>query len=187
MINLLDLDPNAFTAFFAKRGEKPFRARQVSRWLHQRFVDDVGAMSDLARPLRERLASEADIRAPRVVGDTTAADGTRKWLIDAGSANAIEAVYIPEDDRGTLCVSSQAGCALDCAFCSTGKQGFNRNLSTGEIIGQAQIPVAGNYTHACRWDSATHQIEDLNNYLSATDAAAYDGPAGRAPGSVLEA
>ena len=103
MINLLDLDPNAFTAFFAERGEKPFRARQVSRWLHQRFVDDVGAMSDLARPLRERLASEVDIRAPRVVGDTTAADGTRKWLIDAGSANAIEAVYIPEDDRGTLC------------------------------------------------------------------------------------
>ncbi|TMG98878.1 MAG: 23S rRNA (adenine(2503)-C(2))-methyltransferase RlmN [Betaproteobacteria bacterium] len=136
MINLLDLDPNAFTAFFAERGEKPFRARQVSRWLHQRFVDDVGAMSDLARPLRERLASEVDIRAPRVVADTIAADGTRKWLIDAGGANAIEAVYIPEDDRGTLCVSSQAGCALDCAFCSTGKQGFNRNLSTGEIIGQ---------------------------------------------------
>src|SRR5438105_1021786 len=136
VINLLDLDPNAFTAFFAERGEKPFRARQVSRWLHQRFVDDVGAMSDLARPLRERLASEVDIRAPRVVADTIAADGTRKWLIDAGGANAIEAVYIPEDDRGTLCVSSQAGCALDCAFCSTGKQGFNRNLSTGEIIGQ---------------------------------------------------
>src|SRR5256885_6155073 len=101
MINLLDLAPDDLAAFFAARGEKPFRARQVSRWLHQRFVDDVGAMSDLARPLRERLASEADIRAPRVVGDTTAADGTRKWLIDAGSANAIEAVYIPEDDRGT--------------------------------------------------------------------------------------
>src|SRR5437016_7232621 len=93
-------------------------------------------MSDLARPLRERLASEVDIRAPRVVADTIAADGTRKWLIDAGGANAIEAVYIPEDDRGTLCVSSQAGCALDCAFCSTGKQGFKRNLSTGETIGQ---------------------------------------------------
>jgi 23S rRNA (adenine2503-C2)-methyltransferase len=136
VINLLDLDPNAFAAFFAERGEKPFRARQVSRWLHQRFVDDVGAMSDLARPLRERLATEAEIVAPAVIRDTTASDGTRKWLIDAGSANAIEAVYIPEDDRGTLCVSSQAGCALDCAFCSTGKQGFNRNLSAGEIIGQ---------------------------------------------------
>src|SRR5436190_3633207 len=134
--NLLDLDPNALALLFAERGEKPFRARQVLRWLHQRFVDDVGAMSDLARPLRERLAAEVDIVTPQVVGDTTAADGTRKWLIDAGNANAIEAVYIPEDDRGTLCVSSQAGCALDCAFCSTGKQGFNRNLSTGEIIAQ---------------------------------------------------
>jgi 23S rRNA (adenine2503-C2)-methyltransferase len=136
VIDLLDLDPKALAAFFAERGEKPFRARQVSRWLHQRFVDEVGAMSDLARPLRESLAEEVEIRAPRVVRDTIAADGTRKWLIDAGSANAIEAVYIPENDRGTLCVSSQAGCALDCAFCSTGKQGFNRNLSTGEIIGQ---------------------------------------------------
>src|SRR5437660_3595976 len=98
VINLLDLDPNALAAFFAERGEKPFRARQVSRWLHQRFVDDVGAMSDLARPLRERLAGEVDIRAPRIVRDTTAEDGTRKWLIDAGNANAIEAVYIPEGD-----------------------------------------------------------------------------------------
>ena len=136
MQNLLDLDPSGLAAFFAERGEKPFRARQVSGWLHQRFVSDVSAMTDLARPLRERLAAEAAIRAPTVVRDTTASDGTRKWLIDAGNSNAIEAVYIPEDDRGTLCVSSQAGCALDCAFCSTGKQGFNRNLSTGEIIGQ---------------------------------------------------
>ena len=136
MQNLLDLDPDDLAAFFAERGEKPFRARQVSRWLHQRFASDVDEMTDLARVLRERLAAEVAVRAPSVVRDTTAADGTRKWLIDAGNANAIEAVYIPEDDRGTLCVSSQAGCALDCAFCSTGKQGFNRNLSTGEIIGQ---------------------------------------------------
>jgi len=136
VINLLDFDPDALAAFFGESGEKPFRARQVLRWLHQRFVDDVGEMSDLAQPLRERLAAQAGIVAPRIVRDTAAADGTRKWLIDAGHANAIEAVYIPEYDRGTLCVSSQAGCALDCAFCSTGKQGFNRNLSTGEIIGQ---------------------------------------------------
>ena len=136
MINLLDLAPDDLAAFFAARGEKPFRARQVSRWVHQRFVDDVGLMSDLARPLRERLAAEAEIRAPVVIRDTTAADGTRKWLFDAGGANAVETVYIPEDDRGTLCISSQAGCALDCAFCSTGKQGFNRNLTTGEIAGQ---------------------------------------------------
>jgi 23S rRNA (adenine2503-C2)-methyltransferase len=93
-------------------------------------------MTDLARPLRERLAREASVVAPSVIRDTTAADGTRKWLFDAGNGNAVEAVFIPEDDRGTLCISSQAGCALDCAFCSTGKQGFNRNLTTGEIVGQ---------------------------------------------------
>ena len=136
MINLLDLEPAALDAFFAERGEKPFRARQVSRWTHQRFVDDVSAMTDIARPLRERLAAEAEIRGPRVLRDTSASDGTRKWLLDAGTGNAVEAVYIPEDDRGTLCISSQAGCALDCAFCSTGKQGFNRNLGTGEIVAQ---------------------------------------------------
>ena len=136
MINLLDLSPDALAAFFAERGEKPFRSRQVSRWIHQRFVDDVAAMTDLAASLRARLADDVEIRGPAIVRDTVAADGTRKWLLDARNANAVEAVYIPEDDRGTLCVSSQAGCALDCAFCSTGKQGFNRNLSTAEIIGQ---------------------------------------------------
>jgi len=136
MTNLLDLDPAALAAFFAARGEKPFRARQVSRWIHQRFAGSVEEMSDLAKALREELAGETEIAAPRIVRDTTAGDGTRKWLIDVGSANAIEMVYIPEDNRGTLCVSSQAGCALDCAFCSTGKQGFNRNLTTGEIVAQ---------------------------------------------------
>ena len=136
MTNLLDLDPLRLAAFFAERGEKPFRAKQVAHWIHQRFSDNVGAMTDLAKPLRERLAAECVIRAPTVIKDTTASDGTRKWLLDAGNGNAVESVYIPEDDRGTLCISSQAGCALDCAFCSTGKQGFNRNLSTGEIIGQ---------------------------------------------------
>jgi 23S rRNA (adenine2503-C2)-methyltransferase len=136
MINLLELSPEDLAAFFATRGEKPFRARQVSRWIHQRFVADIGAMTDLARPLREQLACEAQIQGPAIIRDTTASDGTRKWLFDAGHANAVETVYIPEDDRGTLCISSQAGCALDCAFCSTGKQGFNRNLTTGEIVGQ---------------------------------------------------
>ena len=136
MTNLLDLDPAALARWLGERGQKPFRARQVSRWLHQRFAHDFAAMTDLAKPLRELLAAEAEIRAPRVLRDTTAADGTRKWLLDAGNGNAVEAVYIPEDDRGTLCISSQAGCALDCAFCSTGRQGFNRNLSTGEIVGQ---------------------------------------------------
>jgi 23S rRNA (adenine2503-C2)-methyltransferase len=136
MINLLDLDAAGLATLFAELGEKPFRAKQVSHWLHQRLVDDIGAMTDLSRSLRERLAAVAEIRGPRVISDTVAADGTRKWLLDVGNANAIEMVYIPEDDRGTLCVSSQAGCAMDCAFCSTGKQGFNRNLSAGEIVGQ---------------------------------------------------
>jgi 23S rRNA (adenine2503-C2)-methyltransferase len=136
MINLLDLDPPSLERWLAERGQKPFRARQVSRWVHRRFAGDLQAMTDLAGPLRNTLAAEAEIRGPQVLRDTTAADGTRKWLLDAGGGNAVEAVYIPEDDRGTLCISSQAGCALDCAFCSTGKQGFNRNLSTGEIVGQ---------------------------------------------------
>ncbi len=136
MTNLLGLDPAALADFFAQRGEKPFRARQVSHWVHQRFVDDVAAMSDLAKSLREKLAAECAITGPTVIRDTTASDGTRKWLLDAGNGNAVESVYIPEDDRGTLCISSQAGCALDCAFCSTGKQGFNRNLGTAEIVGQ---------------------------------------------------
>ena len=128
MTNLLDLSLTQLAAFLAELGEKPFRAKQVSRWLHQRFVPDIDSMTDLSRALRTRLAEAADIRGPTVVSDVTAADGTRKWLLDVGSNNAVEMVYIPEDDRGTLCVSSQAGCALDCAFCSTGKQGFNRNL-----------------------------------------------------------
>jgi len=136
VINPLDLDATGLAALVADLGEKPFRAKQLSHWVHQRLVDDVTAMTDLSRALREKLASVVEIRGPTVVRDTTASDGTRKWLLDVGAGNAVEMVYIPEDDRGTLCVSSQAGCALDCAFCSTGKQGFNRNLTTGEIVGQ---------------------------------------------------
>src|SRR5215472_10041160 len=136
MVNLLDFDEAGMTAFLGERGQKRFRARQTLRWIHQGLVDRVEAMNALAKATRAALAAEAEIRGPSVVRDTVAADGTRKWLLDVGGANAIETVYIPEDDRGTLCVSSQAGCALDCAFCSTGKQGFNRNLGVGEIIGQ---------------------------------------------------
>ena len=136
MKNLLDLDPVALAQWLAERGQKPFRARQVSRWIHQRFVDDVHAMTDLAATFRGALAAEAAIVGPTVIRDTTASDGTRKWLLDAGGGNAVEAVYIPEDDRGTLCISSQAGCAVGCRFCSTGHQGFSRNLSTGEIVAQ---------------------------------------------------
>ncbi|HXR56897.1 MAG TPA: 23S rRNA (adenine(2503)-C(2))-methyltransferase RlmN [Casimicrobiaceae bacterium] len=136
MQNLLDLEPAALAQFLAERGEKPFRARQVSRWVHQRFAGEIESMTDLGKSLRLSLAGIAEIRVPRVLRDSTASDGTRKWLLDAGGGNAVEAVYIPEDDRGTLCISSQAGCALDCAFCSTGRQGFNRNLTTGEIVAQ---------------------------------------------------
>ena len=136
MINLLGLDRDGLERFFEAQGEKPFRARQLLQWLHQRGEHDFDKMSDLARALREKLGAVAGVQAPAIVGDTTASDGTRKWLLKVDGANAVEAVFIPETRRGTLCVSSQAGCVLDCAFCSTGKQGFNRNLSTTEIIGQ---------------------------------------------------
>jgi 23S rRNA (adenine2503-C2)-methyltransferase len=134
--NLLGLDAEGLERFFEAQGEKRFRAKQMLRWLHQRGEADFAQMSDLARPLRQVLSEKACVEAPRIVGDTTAADGTRKWLLKVDGANAVEAVFIPEASRGTLCVSSQAGCVLDCAFCSTGKQGFNRNLSSAEIIGQ---------------------------------------------------
>jgi len=136
MQNLLDLDVQQLTAWFAEHGEKPFRARQVLRWMYKAGESDFDAMSDLAVSLREKLKQTACIETPSVVREEAASDGTRKWLLDVGAGNAVETVFIPEDDRGTLCVSTQAGCALDCAFCSTGKQGFNRNLSTAEIIGQ---------------------------------------------------
>ena len=134
--NLLGLDSQGMEARFAELGEKPFRARQVLKWIHRRGAADFDAMTDIAKELRAKLATAASIEPPVVVGDGTAPDGTRKWLLKVDGANAVEAVFIPEDGRGTLCVSSQAGCTLDCAFCATGKQGFNRNLSAAEIIGQ---------------------------------------------------
>jgi len=134
--NLLDLDASGLDAWFAKLGEKPFRAKQVLRWLHQFGEGDFDRMSDVAKSLRARLAELSEVRLPSVLGDSTAADGTRKWLLNVDKGNAVECVFIPEANRGTLCISTQAGCALDCAFCSTGKQGFNRNLTTGEIVGQ---------------------------------------------------
>ncbi len=135
-VNLLDLDGSALVAYVESLGEKPFRARQLSRWIHQRGAARFEQMTDLAKSLRAKLDGAATIAAPVVLRDSQSADGTRKWLLDVGAGNAIETVFIPEDDRGTLCVSSQAGCAVNCAFCSTGKQGFSRNLSTGEIVGQ---------------------------------------------------
>jgi 23S rRNA (adenine2503-C2)-methyltransferase len=137
--NLLGMDAGSLERHFAALGEKPFRARQVLRWIHQRGAGEFAEMSDLAKALREKLSSEACVSAPQVVGDSVSEDGTRKWLVAVDGANAVESVYIPETSRGTLCVSSQAGCTLDCGFCSTGKQGFNRNLTTAEIIGQLWI------------------------------------------------
>ena len=134
--NLLGLDAAALGRFFGEQGEKPFRARQLLHWVHQAGEDDFARMTDLAKALREKLGTVACVEAPQVITDTLADDGTRKWLLKVDGRNAVEAVFIPEASRGTLCVSSQAGCILDCAFCSTGKQGFNRNLSTAEIVGQ---------------------------------------------------
>ncbi|MEQ1836745.1 MAG: 23S rRNA (adenine(2503)-C(2))-methyltransferase RlmN [Candidatus Nitrotoga sp.] len=135
-INLLDFDAQQMTDWFAAQGEKPFRARQVLRWIHKNGESDFSAMTDLATSLREKLQRDACITAPTVVREELSSDGTRKWLLNVGTGNAIETVFIPEAERGTLCISTQAGCALDCSFCSTGKQGFNRNLSVAEIIGQ---------------------------------------------------
>lgn len=135
-VNLLDYDAAGLTAWFAEQGEKPFRAKQVLRWVHRSGVADFNAMTDLAKSLRDKLLQRAVVAPPAVVSDKISDDGTRKFLIDVGNGNAVESVFIPEDERGTLCISTQAGCALDCAFCSTGKQGFNRNLTVGEIIGQ---------------------------------------------------
>lgn len=135
-VNLLDFDAEGLTAWFAQQGEKPFRARQVLRWIHHFGVGDFTAMTDIAKSLREKLLLTAAVSPAPTISDRLSDDGTRKFLFDVGNGNAIETVFIPEEDRGTLCVSSQAGCALECAFCSTGRQGFNRNLSTAEIIGQ---------------------------------------------------
>jgi 23S rRNA (adenine2503-C2)-methyltransferase len=149
--NLLGLDADALAARFAAIGEKPFRAQQVMRWVHQLGVADFAQMTDLAKALRETLAHTAEVAAPALMRDSVAADGTRKWLLDIGQGNAVETVFIPEESRGTLCVSTQAGCTMACQFCSTGRQGFNRNLTTAEIIGQLW--------HANRALGATHGDE----------------------------
>ena len=138
-VNLLGLDAQALAAFISAIGEKPYRAKQVMRWVHRFGESRFSEMSDLARSLRQKLAQGAVIVAPKVISDGVSEDGTRKWLLDAGNGNAVETVFIPETGRGTLCVSSQAGCTLACEFCSTGRQGFNRNLTSAEIIGQLWI------------------------------------------------
>lgn len=134
--NLLDFDLEGLAAFCDQLGEKRFRATQLFRWIHQRGESDFDQMTDLAKSLREKLKGRARVEGLSVLSRHDSADGTIKWLFNVGDGNAVEAVFIPEDDRGTLCVSSQAGCAVGCRFCSTGHQGFSRNLSTGEIVAQ---------------------------------------------------
>ena len=138
-INLLGLDRAGLEAFFAAIGEKKFRATQVMKWIHQLGVVDFQEMNNLSKGLRNQLAESSCVQNLQVAQDQLSKDGTRKWLLRLPDGNHIEAVYIPEDDRGTLCVSSQVGCALDCSFCSTGRQGFNRNLTTAEIVSQVWL------------------------------------------------
>jgi 23S rRNA (adenine2503-C2)-methyltransferase len=135
-INLLGLDRAGLVALCRDWGEKPFRAQQLMRWVHRRFESDFESMSDLARSFRQTLSERACVAAPDVLSQHVSDDGTYKWLLDVGDGNAVETVFIPEAGRGTLCVSTQAGCAVNCMFCSTGKQGFNRNLRADEIVGQ---------------------------------------------------
>jgi 23S rRNA (adenine2503-C2)-methyltransferase len=135
-VNLLELDLEGLAAFCERLGEKRFRAVQLFRWIHQKGVADFSGMSDLAKSLRDKLIGRASVKGLTVISQHESSDGTIKWLFDVGVGDAVEAVFIPELDRGTLCISSQAGCAVGCRFCSTGHQGFSRNLSSAEIVGQ---------------------------------------------------
>jgi 23S rRNA (adenine2503-C2)-methyltransferase len=150
--NLLDFDRDGMRDFFAGLGEKPYRADQVMKWIYHRLENDFGAMTDLGKGLREKLPGVAVVGAPKALLDKASSDGTRKWLLGMDAGNAVETVYIPEPTRGTLCVSSQIGCGLNCRFCSTGTQGFNRNLAASEIIGQVWHAARqlGNVTHQQR-------------------------------------
>lgn len=138
-VNLLGMPSERLREFFRSMGESDFRATQVLKWIHQHGVDDFDAMTNISKPLREKLRDKAEIRSPDVVEDHLSSDGTRKWLIRVEGGDCIETVFIPEDDRGTLCISSQIGCSLDCSFCATGKQGFSRDLTAGEIVGQLWV------------------------------------------------
>ena len=138
-VNLFDLDREGFVEFMTSLGEKPFRARQIMQWLYQRNVRDIESMTDVSKATRAKLLTCANTELPVVESSQLSRDGTAKWLFELHDGNCIETVYIPESDRGTLCVSSQVGCALDCSFCATGRQGFNRNLTVAEIIGQVWL------------------------------------------------
>jgi len=168
--NLLDFDLEGLALFCERLGEKRFRATQLFRWIHQKGASSFGEMTDLAKSLREKLATTAHIKGLDVISRQISADGTIKWLFDVGDGNAVEAVFIPEEDRGTLCVSSQAGCAVGCRFCSTGLQGFSRNLTTGEIIAQLWFAEHFLRKHLGRQDRIITNVvmmgmgEPLQNY-----------------------
>ena len=138
-VNLLGLDKAGLEAFVGGLGSKPFRARQLMNWLYKRGESDISAMTDLAKDFRAQLLQHAEVKLPEIVKTQVASDGTRKWLLSGGNGQAFETVFIPEEDRGTLCISSQVGCVLDCSFCSTAQQGFNRNLTAAEIVGQVWL------------------------------------------------
>lgn len=140
-VNLLNFNLQGMSGYLDSLGEKPFRAQQLMQWIHQTGCLDFSEMSNLSKPLRQKLAENASILLPEMVSENVSADGTHKWVLRLACGNCIESVFIPESTRGTLCVSSQVGCALNCSFCSTGKQGFNRNLTTAEIIGQVLFAV----------------------------------------------
>ncbi|KEZ75843.1 23S rRNA (adenine(2503)-C(2))-methyltransferase RlmN [Salinisphaera hydrothermalis] len=163
-VNLFGLDREAMAAFFKQHGESAFRAKQVMQWIYARGVTDFSAMTDLSKKLRDRLPEIAEIRPPARIREQASRDGTRKWLLavteDMDPDNAIEAVYIPEADRATLCISSQIGCALDCSFCATGKQGLNRNLTTAEIVGQVWMAE-----HDLRAQGKVHGERALSNIV----------------------
>ena len=165
-VNLLDFDGPALAAYVQGLGQKPFRARQLQRWIHRVGENDFTRMTDLAGSFRAVLQQQAEVSQPRVTDDRIASDGTRKWLLDIGGS-AVETVFIPEQRRGTLCISSQAGCALDCSFCSTGKQGFNRNLTTAEIIGQLWH---ANRVLGIARDEADEIADDIADEASAAEA-----------------
>ena len=151
-VNLLDFDRQGLRDFFAQLGEKPYRAEQVMKWIYHHLESDFANMTDVGKALRAKLEASCHVGPPKTLVDKAAADGTHKWLLGLDGRNAVETVYIPEPTRGTLCVSSQIGCALNCQFCSTGAQGFNRNLATAEIIGQMWVAAKhlGNVTHQNR-------------------------------------
>ena len=138
-VNLMGLDRPAMSEYFVSLGEKPFRSQQVMQWIHQWGIADFQDMTNIGKALRSRLDDIAEISVPKIISDRISIDGTRKWLLDVQGGNAIEMVFIPEESRGTLCISSQVGCSLNCSFCATGKQGYNRNLSVAEIVGQLWI------------------------------------------------